>query len=319
MGCLSAYNTFFYVSRMHHPMDSDKAFEEIRTLIAQGRNGEAVESTRTLAMEATDPLVRIKCLSLLKVVGDVDVSKEVVAAIASEPPEDPQIRIQVAGALRGLDFAATAYGLLRTMDQDDTVRRLSCMCLEDMEEFEMALEALESITSLTPFDRVMLTEVNSALGNHSEAVRVSKKLLDEIPGDFDVRRSYVSALVLAGRDKDAVKFVRSCLKEKTAESNALAAYVMRILGNTKAAAGYATRAINMDHRNVSAMETLGICLAEKGEYDKARIVAGAINEASPGSRAALNVLSYCEGHRSPVRDVRPFRTRFCGPCAWHGC
>ena len=44
------------------------------------------------------------------------------------------------------------------------------------------------------------------------------------------------------------------------------------------------------------METLGICLADKGEYDKARIVAGAINEKSPGDKAALNVLSYCEGH-----------------------
>ena len=39
-----------------------------------------------------------------------------------------------------------------------------------------------------------------------------------------------------------------------------------------------------------------ICLAEKGEYDKARIVAGAINEVSPGNKAALNIISFCEGH-----------------------
>ncbi len=277
-------------------MDADKTFEEIRSLISQGRNEEAVELTGELAESSSDPMVGIKCLSLLKVVGETERSKPIVSKVASNLPEDPQMRIQIAGALRGLEYPSTAYGILKEMEQDDTVRRLSCMCLEDMEEYELALDAVTSISQLLPFDRVMLTEVNSALGNHKEAVRVSEELLREYPEDFDVRRSYVSALLLAGRDKEAVKFARGCLKEKTAGSNALVAYVMRILGNTKAAAGYATRAINMDPKNVSAMETLGICLAEKGEYDKARIVAGAINEVSPGSRAALNVLSFCEGH-----------------------
>lgn len=294
-------------------MDTDGAFDDIRKLIAQGSYGDAIARTRDLALSDTDPMVGVKCLSLLKVVGDTEVSKAIVSRLASEPPEDPALRIQVAGALRGLDYPSTAYSLLRTMGQDDTVLRLSCMCLEDMEEYEMALESVSSISSPTPFDRVMLTEVNSALGNHAEAVRVAESLLAEMPGDFDVRRAYVSALVLAGRDKEAVKYVRGRLKERTSESNALAAYVMRVLGNTKAAAGYATRAINMDSRNVSAMETLGICLAERGEYDKARIVAGAINEVSPGSRAALNVLSFCEGHRSGRSPCR--RCRSGGPCA----
>ena len=68
------------------------------------------------------------------------------------------------------------------------------------------------------------------------------------------------------------------------------------MANYKSAAGFATRALNIDNGHLDAMETLGICLAYKGEYEKARIVAGAINEKSPGDRAALNVLRYCEGH-----------------------
>ncbi len=44
------------------------------------------------------------------------------------------------------------------------------------------------------------------------------------------------------------------------------------------------------------METLGICLAMKGEYQKAKITAGAINEISPGNKAVINILAYCDGH-----------------------
>ena len=277
-------------------MDADAAFDEIRTMISDGRGPEAVGKVRELAKADNDPFTRIKCLSLLKVIEDDGASQEILRDLMAELPEDPQILIQIAGSLRGLDFPSSAYTILKGLDSTDSVIRLRCMCLEDLEEYEMALEAVSSIPSPTPFDRVMLCEVLSALGEHSKSVAEAEKLLSEMPDDFDVRRAYVSALMLAGRNKDVGKYVRGVLKEKTAQANALAAYAMRINGNAKAAAGYATRALNIDSKNISAMETLGICLATKGEYDKARIVAGAINEASPGSRAALNVLSYCEGH-----------------------
>ena len=244
-------------------MDTDSAFDEIRTLISQGRGAEAVDRVRDLATADPAPMTRIKCLSLLKVVGDSDVSKTILSMMMDSLPEDRETLIQIAGALRGLDFPSSAYSILKGIEQDDQVRTLMCMCLEDLEEYEMALEVLDSIQQPRPFDRVMRSEVLSAL---------------------------------AGRDKELTKFVRGCLKEKDADANALAAYAMRVLGNIKAAAGYATRAIKLDPRNVSAMETLGICLAHKGEYEKARIVAGAINEVSPGSKAALNVLSFCDGN-----------------------
>jgi Flp pilus assembly protein TadD len=123
-------------------------------------------------------------------------------------------------------------------------------------------------------------------------------LLKENPADYDTRISYVQSLIMGGRSRDAIKYAREGLKDKSADSNAVAAYVMRILGNVKAAGGYASRAVKLDQQHIGGMETLGICLALKEEYDKARIVAGAINEISPGDKAAINILSYCEGHRS---------------------
>ncbi len=275
-------------------MDTDTAFDEIRNLITKGQPADAVSKVIEVGTGTDDPMVRIKCLSLLKVIENPEASKEIIVKLMADLPEDRQALIQIAGALRGLEFPAHAYAILKDMEKDDAVLTLSCMCLQDLEEYEMALEALDGIQQSQLYDRVMRSEVLSAMGMHSESVANSEKLLLENPDDFDIRRAYVSSLMLAGRDKEAVRYVRGALKDKTAASNALAAYVMRITGNIKAAAGYATRALNMDQTNVSAMETLGICLAEKGEFDKARIVAGAINEVSPGSRAALNVLSYCD-------------------------
>ena len=173
---------------------------------------------------------------------------------------------------------------------------MSALCLIDLEEYEDAMAKADQIREITPFDRVMLTEIKSALGMHNEAIGIATELLEEFPQNYEVRRAYVSALMLGGKDKEAARYARAAVKDKTADSNAIAAYVLRIAGNYKAAAGYATRAINIDNGHIGAMETLGICLADKGEYDKARIIAGAINEKSPGDKAALNVLSYCEGH-----------------------
>ena len=263
-------------------MDTRTAFEEIRKSISAGDpliSGKVLD----LAKADSDPMTRVKCLSLLKVVSDEGTSKEILRMLMEDLPEDRKDLVQVAGALRGLEYPSSALSILKGMDQDDSIARMSTLCLLDLEEYEDALEMVGHIAEITPFDRVMLPEIHSALGQHSQQ-------------NYQVRRAYVSALILGGREKEAAKYSRAGLKDKSADSNAIAAYVLRIAGNYKAAAGYATRAINIDNGHVGAMETLGICLAEKGEYDKARIVAGAINEKSPGDKAALNVLSYCEGH-----------------------
>lgn len=277
-------------------MDADAAFAEIRKEISEGRGAQIGPRVLSLAESDSDPMTRIKCLSLLKVIDVSGVSKEILRMLLEDLPEDRTTLVQVAGALRGLEYPSSALSILKEMEQDDSIVRMSALCFIDLDEYEEALAMTDRIQEVTPFDRVMLTEIKSALGMHSEAVDIASKLLEEYPQNYEVRRAYVSSLMLGGRDKEAAKYARAAVKDKTADSNALAAYVLRIAGNYKAAAGYATRALNIDSGHISAMETLGICLADKGEYDKARIIAGAINEKSPGDKAALNVLSYCEGH-----------------------
>ncbi len=273
-------------------MDADKAFEEIRNDIARGAP-DVNDRIRDLAVGDADPMTRIKCLSLLKVVGDDGLSKEILGMLMGSLPEGREDLVQVAGALRGLEYPANAVSILESMDEDDSILRLTALCLMDLEEYEEARSVLSKISQPAPADRVMLTEILSSLGEHGKAVDTAAELLGEMPREYGVRKAYVTALILAGRGKEAAKYARAGLKDKSADSNALAAYVLLVDGNTKAAAGYATRALNIDNRHISAMETLGICLAEKGEVDKARIVAGAINEISPGDRAALRVLSRC--------------------------
>lgn len=277
-------------------MDADAAFAEIRNEIAQGRGAEVGPRLLEIAESDKDPMNRIKCLSLLKVIDVSGVSKEILRMLLEDLPDDRATLVQVAGALRGLEYPSSALSILKEMDQDDSIIRMSALCLIDLEEYEDAMAKADQIREVTPFDRVMLTEIKSALGMHNEAIDIATELLEEFPQNYEVRRAYVSALMLGGKDKEAARYARAAVKDKTADSNAIAAYVLRIAGNYKAAAGYATRAVNIDNGHIGAMETLGICLADKGEYDKARIIAGAINEKSPGDKAALNVLSYCEGH-----------------------
>ena len=246
-------------------MDADAAFAEIRKEISEGRGAQIGPRVLSLAESDSDPMTRIKCLSLLKVIDVSGVSKEILRMLLEDLPEDRTTLVQVAGALRGLEYPSSALSILKEMDQDDSIVRMSALCLIDLDEYEEALAMTEKIQEVTPFDRVMLTEIKSALGMHSEAVDIATKLLEEYPQNYEVRRAYVSALMLGGRDKEAAKYARAAVKDKTADSNALAAYVLRIAGNYKAAAGYATRALNIDSGHIGAMETLGICLADKGE------------------------------------------------------
>ena len=275
-------------------MDTDAAFDSIRQDIAAGRTADVGVKVTAIADSTDDPFELIKCMSLLRVVEDNATMSELAKKLVSNLGDDVKVRAEIAGALRGLDYPIYAYDILKPMEKDDSIRRLSTVCLMDMEEYESANAMVQQIEKPVIVDRIYTAEIESSLGEHTRAVETSTALLADYPKDYDVMVCYVSTLILAGHDKDALKFGRAALKEKNADGNALAAYVMRVLGNVKAAGGYAARAVKMNPKHIGAMETLGICLAQKGEYDKARIVAGAINEASPGNRAALNVLSYCD-------------------------
>ena len=275
-------------------MSNDDSFNEIVADLSAGRTDEVSSKSIALAEETDDPFTIVKCISLLKVANDKETISKLIDILMTKVPEEYNPRVEIAGALRGLEYPHKAYEILKGMEGEDPLVRIKSICLAEMEEYEMALSCVTGIKEQTVGDRVLMVDIYSSLGEHSAANKIAESLIGEFPKEYMVMRCYVTALILAGRDKEAVKFVRSCLKDKSADSNAIAAYVMRITGNIKAAAGYATRAIQIDNGHVGAMETLGICLAEKGEIDKARIVAGAINEKSPGDKAALNVLSYCD-------------------------
>ena len=277
-------------------MDTESAFAEITKDITDGNTDCIGRKVLDIVSEDKTPFTLIKSISLLKVVNDFESIHIVVDTLLSSLPEDEETKMQIAAALNGLEMPTVAYGILKNMSKNDSVNRLSAICLFDMEEYESALDKLNSIETMETADRILLTSVLSSLGEHSEAISNAEKLLGENPKSYDVRSSYVGALMLAGRNKDVVKYARAALKDKTADSNALAAFAMRVSGNIKAAAGYASRAIQMDPTHIGAMETLGLCLVEKGEYDKAKIIAGAINEISPGNKAAVNIISYCNVH-----------------------
>lgn len=276
-------------------MDIDATFDSIRSDMAAGHLSEVGPRVMEIADSTDDPFTLIKCMSLLKVIEDHETMSVLVKRIVSSEDADVQKKVEIAGALRGLDYPMQAYEILKGLEQNDSIIRMSAMCLIDLEEYESAMDLNSRISNPTVGDRIMLAEIQSALGEHSSAINTATELLAGFPKEYEVMRCYVSCLILGGRDKDAIKYARMVLKDKTADANAIAAYTMRVLGNTKAAGGYATRAVQMDNRHIGAMETLGICLAQKGEYEKARIVAGAINEVSPGNKAALNVLDYCNG------------------------
>lgn len=274
-------------------MDTESVFADITNDITNGRKDDAVHKVMDLISEDSSPYTLIKSISFLKVMNESESIDKVVDVLLSSLPEDQESKIQIAGALNGLEMPNIAFGILKNMPSSDSILRLSAVCLFDMEEYEFALDKLNQISSMEVNDRILLSSTLSSLGEHSEAISNAESLLAQYPDQYDVRSSYIGTLMVAGKNKEVLKYARAALKEKTADANSLAAYAMRISGNTKAAAGYASRAIQMDHSHIPAMETLGLCLAEKGEYDKAKIIAGAINEISPGNKAAVNIIGYC--------------------------
>ena len=274
-------------------MSNDALFQSISADIAAGKV-EGVSAKLLSAAESTDdPFEVIKCMSILKLVPNDGTETKLANRLVEMA--DEKNGLDIAKALYNLDCPYFSLKILEKVPESDETVRLRCHCLCDMEEFESALDMYKKIKVQCINDRIMLTSVLSSLGEHKRSMEEASALLSENPKDYDTRIAYVKSLIMGGKNKEALLYARSGLKDKTADSNAVAAYVLRIQGNIKAAGGYASRAVQINNQHIGGMESLGICLALKGEYEKARIVAGAINEISPGDKAAINVLSYCEG------------------------
>jgi tetratricopeptide (TPR) repeat protein len=274
-------------------MDIEAEFSAVRKDIAEGRLSEVPLKIKAIAESSREPFTIIKCMSIMKSVGDDSVTLDLMKLLLSSQKDDGT-RLQSAMAVRSLGYPSNALGILKGVEKDDSVLRESARCFMDLDEHEEALDRLRAIQSPIPKDGCMIVDALSSLGEHSDAVAEASRLLSAYPSDYDVAVCYTSALISAGRQKEAVKYVRDRLKEKSADAFALAGHVMWIIGNVKSAGAYSSRAVQIDRTHIGGMEVLGLCLAEKGEIDKARIVAGAINEVRPGDKAALNIIAYCE-------------------------
>ena len=84
------------------------------------------------------------------------------------------------------------------------------------------------------------------------------------------------------------------LKEKTADGYALMAFYQWLDGNTTAGGAFSSKALKLENKHLGALETIGLCFAEKGSFWEAKIAAGAINEIEPGSPAVFRILAVCK-------------------------
>ena len=65
-------------------------------------------------------------------------------------------------------------------------------------------------------------------------------------------------------------------------------------GNSTAGGAFSSKALKLENKHLGALETIGLCFAEKGSFWEAKIAAGAINEIEPGSPAVFRILAVCK-------------------------
>lgn len=277
-------------------MNDEKALSDIKNVIAAGQLDTAEVLLMNRASSAEDPLVKIQCASILLVIGRSETSDEVLEELYDEVYGEADM-FSVAQAMRGLGRGDLALGLLEDSEESDDVLREKAMSFNMTGRFEEAIENLEKISAMTADDSVLFLESLGSLGKHGEALKLSEKLSEEFPDNYNVLRSRGGALIAAGEEKEALKYARKLMKanKNSADANAVGAYVMYVIGNTKPAGAFSSKALRTDPTHVGAMEILALSLVDRGEFKKASIVAGAMNEKEPGNPAAVRILRLCGG------------------------
>ncbi len=277
-------------------MNDEKALSDIKNVIAAGQLDTAEVLLMNRASSAEDPLVKIQCASILLVIGRSETSDEVLEELYDEVYGEADM-FPVAQAMRGLGRGDLALGLLEDSEESDDVLREKAMSFNMTGRFEEAIENLEKISAMTADDSVLFLESLGSFGKHGEALKLSEKLSEEFPDNYNVLRSRGGALIAAGEEKEALKYARKLMKanKNSADANAVGAYVMYVIGNTKPAGAFSSKALRTDPTHVGAMEILALSLVDRGEFKKASIVAGAMNEKEPGNPAAVRILRLCGG------------------------
>jgi len=279
-------------------MDKEKSLTEIQTNIRNGKIDLASQQILELAnANSEDPFTLLTCASLLKVIENDKAAGIVAETIVEKVKKSDSL--EAAKGLRRIGFPKEAEILLsNATDSEETLRERMLVSF-DLGRFEESISYYEELSDPNLNDTAVMIDSLSASKKHSKAVDLAKGLLAEAPNDLRVQKCYCSALISAGMQKDALKFVKDNLKSNKASSDAdaLASYVLWVEGKSTSAGAYASKAIKADPGNVLAMEILAYSLIEKKKYPEAKIAAGAINEKEPGNPAVIKILDLCKGRK----------------------
>ncbi|MDR3282776.1 MAG: hypothetical protein LBS92_04105 [Candidatus Methanoplasma sp.] len=281
-------------------MENDAALKGIKANIIGGRTEEAFAMISELISCSDDPFTLLTCASLSATTGYAVGVAAAVSKITRAPVGEHAA--DIAAGLGGMGHVSEALSVIRSSGVEG-VKGLEASLLLSAGRYGEALNALDLISDPSASDRVVRTEALSALGLHEEAVECAKSLLSDEPTTYDACKCYCAALLSADCVKAAKSYVDALLKsdKESADHNALAAYVLWVQGKTAMAASYAAKSVKIDNGHRGAMETLAFCMIEKGRYKDAKIVAGAINEKSPGDPAACRIIKACIARESASR------------------
>ena len=274
-------------------MEVEEEFSQITDLIKKGDYDLARMRTYSLAdSHRGEASVGIRCASVMKVIGDDIGTEEVLSDILENLPDDMHERFETLFAIGMLGMPEEALAGMDRMNMSKDRPEQYGRMLFMSGRHEDAISALSG--SVTRDSRILRAEALCALGRYDEAVSESAALAEE-DDSYDATISFCSSLISAGRDKEAVRFAKSRLKDdkRNVDSLAVMAYVMRLEGKLPAAVNYGNRALKADPLHIGALETMAMCLVEKGDAVHAKLFAGTINHRSPGHPAAIRILDAC--------------------------
>jgi len=274
-------------------MDIERMFENIDQCIRTGRVNEVRPMVDGIVSSCSDPMIMIKCASLLKVIDDEDGCGDILDVVVDSVSEDN--RFAVAVALRGLGRNDDALDILSGMKENDSVLREKAKALLATGDPDSSLSYIGRIGSLRTDDRIVRTEALCAKGNYEEAYALASDIAKDDKNSYASLVNLCTTMIRMGRNKEAIKTAKARFKEdkKNADALALGAYVMWINGRVSAAANFAHLALKIDAWHIGAMETLALCFIEKKKFLEAKFVAGVINGKDPGNQAAIRIIDAC--------------------------
>lgn len=276
-------------------MDLETSFRYIQELIKLEKYERVKPQIDSIIESHSDDVfIMIKCASILKVIDDEESCQSIIDRVIGNIPEDPETRYSIALSLRNLGRKSESYELVLPFKNDVSKANEIARTMLMADEVEEALSVINFIPNPESKDLILKCEILCALDETNDALAIAKELNDKEQTP-DSLVNLCTVLMYRGEVKEAVRIGREQVKsdKKSADSNALEAYIMWINGKISAAANFANRALTIDYSNERALEVMAMCLIEKKKYNQAKMLAGVINEKNPLNPAVLRILDAC--------------------------